>query len=443
MGLRVMGKNILFLGSGCSADMHLPLGDELRNIVMWNKNPGKRTNDLRVKYKKEINLVNEPTLEDIMAYEDSEALSLVKKALNSGASIYSYKYLLSGLNNKNPCYIVTVNHDVLLENTLNTEQKKESLVLNNNKDYSNFIEKKEYKLINIFKLHGSINDDESIKIKRQDTQELSEEKKEILRDIFNDSNVFFIGYSGRDQDIQKFFSNMNGKLNNCVIITTSKPRNELFAISHNFKKYYVINTDSMGFFTEIKNNGISVLDSLSIKGKEALTFRDNINFSTDLFKRHIQDEEQNTLSNIYKYISECFSNLSYQLNSQEYIGSGRYFRFKINKGGTYPSDNFFKERFPKEELSESTETCCMSFVRNGLPSSAIILMIHLKRNDPDIHCYSIIYKNEEIKTVYKNDIFNILKYDFRNNKYFISWLNDMYIIYKEKVDEFLTSTPLI
>ncbi|HIH89661.1 TPA: hypothetical protein HA344_10725, partial [Candidatus Bathyarchaeota archaeon] len=166
-----MSKNILFLGSGCSADMHLPLGDELRNIVMWNKNPGKRVSELIEKYKKEIPLENEPTLEDIMAYEDSDALLLVKKALDFGASIYSYKFLLSNIDATNPCYIVTVNHDILLENTLNIEQKNESLILNNNRDYYNFIEKKKYKIINIFKLHGSINDEESIKIKRQDTQE--------------------------------------------------------------------------------------------------------------------------------------------------------------------------------------------------------------------------------------------------------------------------------
>ena len=428
MGLRVMSKNILFLGSGCSADMHLPLGDELRNIVMWNKNPGKRVSELIEKYKKEIPLENEPTLEDIMAYEDSDALLLVKKALDFGASIYSYKFLLSNIDATNPCYIVTVNHDILLENTLNIEQKNESLILNNNRDYYNFIEKKKYKIINIFKLHGSINDEESIKIKRQDTQELSEEKKRVLMDICNDSNIFFIGYSGRDQDIQKFFLNMSGKLNHCIIVTPSKPRNEMYKISQNFKKHFVINTDSMGFFSELKNNGVSILDNIALKGKEALTFRDNINFSSDLFKRHIQEEEKNIVNNMYKYTSRCFASLSNELKSQFYLGSGRFFDFSINQSGTYPRNDFFKEVFLNENLDASTETCCMNFVRYGDPSSAIILMIHLKRKDPDISCYSIIYKNEIEQTIYDKDIFHVLKNNYSNNKY---------LIYKNKIDDFL------
>lgn len=116
----------------------------------------------------------------------------------------NHKFLAKMLEYNSKLYhesaIITTNFDHLLEDAMREIGLKESVdfVVHRNEDVFYIVHNK----INVFKLHGSIDDKESIKATlRSIGLRLPDNKSRAFKNIIENFPVFFIGYSGYDLDI--------------------------------------------------------------------------------------------------------------------------------------------------------------------------------------------------------------------------------------------------
>lgn len=117
----------------------------------------------------------------------------------------NHKFLAKMLEYNSKLYresaiVITTNFDHLLEDAMREIGLKENVdfVIHRNEDSFDMVNNK----INVFKLHGSIDDKESIKATlRSIGLRLPDNKSHALKNIIENFPVFFVGYSGYDLDI--------------------------------------------------------------------------------------------------------------------------------------------------------------------------------------------------------------------------------------------------
>ncbi len=210
-----IGEFCLFLGAGISAQV-FPLADQISREIIekdegstdivfsyLEKSPQFRKH-FECYYKRSYDEV--PLEGTLFWYKNSTDRESMIKTLRTffecGGNLkipYSFEVIAELIRLNKINYVFTVNYDTLLEEKLK-EKKMQNVVMK-------LFKQNDFKSVNIchkkaiLKLHGSIDDSESIAGALDEVTELKENKRQVLDFILNGHKVIFIGYSFRDLDI--------------------------------------------------------------------------------------------------------------------------------------------------------------------------------------------------------------------------------------------------
>lgn len=177
----------LFLGSGISHGVGLPLGNELGKMIVEALDASdKRSEDIADKYHLERMLfLMKPFL--------GQSIHGAYSALNS--HFYGKNHhILAILNKEKNVPLLTTNQDELIE-----------LALGADYSYKNFV-----------KIHGTISDPDSLRITLDRVSNLSSEMFESIVDIARGRIIVVVGYSFSDYDLREFFLSSKSRLYYCA-----------------------------------------------------------------------------------------------------------------------------------------------------------------------------------------------------------------------------------
>ena len=170
-----------------------------------------------------------------------------------------------GLKNK-VAAVITTNYDQFLEKEVFSS------------DYSVFVKQSElfssdsYNIAEIYKIHGSVTDADSIVITKRDYDNFEASRKLIIAKmltLFSESPLIFMGYSFTDEDVQKIITDFIGCLNeeqiasideHFVFISYEKGQNDLIETKTNI----ITGNGTYIPLTEIRTDNFSlVFDTLN------------------------------------------------------------------------------------------------------------------------------------------------------------------------------------
>jgi NAD-dependent SIR2 family protein deacetylase len=196
------GQLAIFCGAGISWNSGLPLANELVSYLLE-----KFFKDKKSKYIEEIKNSNLPFEAFIETLSESitvsEILDIFKDGKPNTNHIWIAKLSKSGYIKT----ILTTNFDLLIEKALEQEG------LRRNKDFDVYFTEEEFSKIDfnsiddnikVFKIHGSIEDKDSIRttLKTVANKSLSDKRMALIRYLFSEGkhkDVFVLGYSCSDE----------------------------------------------------------------------------------------------------------------------------------------------------------------------------------------------------------------------------------------------------
>ncbi len=201
-------KIIFFIGAGVSSASGLPLGDTLRDLVLSRLYPELPSFD-HVKtfrtsfYPDQNDITLEMVLQQVgqrLGYDGiNDFLKPVFKKIKEPS--LSHEFLASLAKKGFISLILTTNFDDLLEEVLKREKVDFRVV--SGRSECVLIDRSFGREVIIWKIHGTLEEPESLSITQQDVYHFPPEKQKTLRCLFQDYNVVFIGYSMRDPDIME------------------------------------------------------------------------------------------------------------------------------------------------------------------------------------------------------------------------------------------------
>lgn len=254
------GKLVIFVGAGVSCNV--------KNMPSWNSLVQKMANSInyskcstcKVKYDNCINKCNFKN-----QYSTDEFLKIPQYVYNTDKTLYNEILkdnimhpqidapISSAIFNINPKHIITTNYDSLLE-TSSHEFSSQYQVIVKDKDLLN-----SYKTKYIVKMHGDINDIDTIVLKEYDYLSFSQNHVLIelfVKSLLVDHTVLFLGYSLNDYNVKLIINWIN----------YMKIQNE--SLDEKQKVGYIILDEDFIDDREIKyfaNNQIEVLNINKVK----------------------------------------------------------------------------------------------------------------------------------------------------------------------------------
>lgn len=196
------GKSAIFCGAGISRHSGLPLANELVSYVLH-----KLFNARQSKYIREIkasNLPFEGFMETLLGHINiSEILDIFEDGKPNTNHIWIAKLAKNGYVKT----ILTTNFDLLIEKALEQEglkRDKDFKVYFSEDDFSKIHSNNIDDKIRVFKIHGSIEDRNSVRttLKAVANKLLSDKRMALIRHLFleeNHKSIFVIGYSCSDE----------------------------------------------------------------------------------------------------------------------------------------------------------------------------------------------------------------------------------------------------
>lgn len=204
------GLFCIFLGAGAGKASGLPLGNELRDIILEKIYGG---SNLESKFREEF-ASQAPKEQEI-------TLEMVIQALRSRFGNRAYEFLTNFMNgNKIPAegywalanlvangflkVVMTTNFDEIIERALDEGiGRTEYIRICTSDDFKSFEPEKNPSLPQLIKLHGTYTLPSTLVASWTDIQKLSPIKSEFLNYYSLYFHVIFVGYSGRDPDVRK------------------------------------------------------------------------------------------------------------------------------------------------------------------------------------------------------------------------------------------------
>lgn len=232
-------KTIFFIGAGVSSASGLPLGDTLRDLVLSKLYPESPSFD-HVKtfrasfYPDQNDITLEMVLQQVrqrLGYDGiNDLLKPIFKKIKEPS--LSHEILASLAKKGFISLILTTNFDDLLEEALKRKEvnfrvisgRDECVLIDqrvgrrsNNLENtfldpaSGNVEPGDSREVIIWKIHGTLEDPESLSATQEDVCHFPSEKQRALRCLFQDYNVVFVGYSMRDPDIMEVINQVTPK----------------------------------------------------------------------------------------------------------------------------------------------------------------------------------------------------------------------------------------
>jgi isopentenyldiphosphate isomerase len=204
---------IPFIGSGISKPSGLPLWEELILEFLEESGEDILTSDIKDLYGRGlISISDAPELVNIIRKNRFPLLRFMKERIGKPVHPNEYHCTLSRLSFDT---ILTTNFDTLVEH----QYELEGMVLNRiwaNKHLSFFDEKRATQLI---KIHGTIDDIDSIVVAVDDYQDYVRTRRliyHVVSSLFLTKTVIFLGFSLRDPNITDLLSKIKSEVGDTV-----------------------------------------------------------------------------------------------------------------------------------------------------------------------------------------------------------------------------------
>ncbi len=208
-------KLVLFLGSAISlfAPSSLPIGCSMRRTIL--ESLARPHPDLG----KYVDEIEEPGLNPELVYQliynRMGARFFETHRILNVSQFNSNHALLADLARAGYLKtILTTNFDCLIERALvdrGLARDRDFTVYYDDEGFSRFLENSDRERVSVVKLHGSIEDEQSIvAVLEQTGRGLSLNQADILNEVFTNNHVLLVGYSGNDLDIYPKLSSMSG-----------------------------------------------------------------------------------------------------------------------------------------------------------------------------------------------------------------------------------------
>lgn len=216
--LKSKGQKVMFfIGAGVSSPSGLPLGNQLRDILLmklypeypsWEHEKTFRA-DFYPDYPKDEDITLEMVLQQLgqrMGYEGIKDFLKPFFGKIKEPSL-SHELIATLSKKKYITFILTTNFDNLLEEALRREKVDFRVVSRRTAEIDYELSKK----VIIWKLHGDLKKPRSLSITEEDVLHFPKKKRTSLQKIFQNFNIVFIGYSMRDPDVMEVINKVTPK----------------------------------------------------------------------------------------------------------------------------------------------------------------------------------------------------------------------------------------
>jgi hypothetical protein len=202
-------KLILFSGAGLSKSAGIPLGDELRDMVLqeslvdWSKSfPGLRREEITLEMAVSHVCKTLPLKQTSFF---SHVMQLMAKAEPSSAHFEIAGAISKGFISD----LITTNWDELLEKACRQQKLRyRAFARTSQFDKASGLRRRRRQIFPVWivKLHGTVSNPDSIPTHESEVQELPAPKARLIKNLLYGAIVIVVGYSWRDRDILKLFS---------------------------------------------------------------------------------------------------------------------------------------------------------------------------------------------------------------------------------------------
>jgi hypothetical protein len=282
-------KFCLFLGAGATKSAGLPLGHELRNVILQkiydNSNFSENLENFRKEYGHQIEEKQEITLEMVMQglreRYGNTAYELLRSFVDENKLPPEGYWSLSRLiKNKFFDIVFTTNFDELLEKSFDEDMGRDKYVLLcTSDDFKSFRPEESPEKPFLIKLHGAHSRLSTLVATWEDIQELSKNKADFLDHYSTYHFIIFVGYSGRDPDIRKVLHRASSSKRNKVFWVSP---NDLETMTQEVLDWFEsrqnhIRMSSDDFFNELEDHLIPSEDMLKNEVETTILLRLNAN----------------------------------------------------------------------------------------------------------------------------------------------------------------------
>lgn len=357
-----LGEFSIFCGAGISKNSGLPLANELKQYILEKLLINR--NDINEIF--DSNLPFEGFIEAIMTKTNvSKILDLFKYGEPNTNHVFIAKLAKYGYLKT----IFTTNFDLLIEKALENEKLKR------NKDFKVYSSEEEFpeidldniNIISIFKIHGSIDNENSIRttLKAVASKSLSDKRKKIINYMLSKSEIYktllIFGYSCSDIfDITPQIQSLKEHRKEIILVEHNEKEKIIEDISKNngnnpFKQYLGkrIKWDTNKFIKSLWNSLLHKIGNYKSETSN-IEWNENINDWAKDLKRYksfgIAGSLFNNISSFNKAIKYYHKSLGIAKESRDKMGESECYK---GLGDVYQNLGMDKERI--ENYAKSTQ----------------------------------------------------------------------------------------
>jgi hypothetical protein len=279
------------------------------------------------------NLTLEELLQQIKDRQGKDAFNIIAETVEKVTiPATGYDYLASPVKEGLVKVIFTTNYDRLMENALSKVIGENFRVVARLDDFENFNIEIEPKEPVIFKLHGSVDDLESMEGAWEDVQSFPVGKARVLAPYIEHYGILFVGYACADKDVGSLIeqSAIRRKDRRCYTINPQAPTDRIlnFLTLLKSKSNHIVST-SDGFFEDLvrklrkSQSQPAIPSELIAERARCMLARDSVRKAR---KIQLDDLRRNDLKTLTTKVQSIMAPLYGMINANEGVEVSYYVR---------------------------------------------------------------------------------------------------------------------